>query len=266
MHFVKGLAVIGKAVSKHSPAILTALGIVGLVSAGITAVKNTPKALENIKAAEENVDMEEPLTIIEKIKLCWKQYIFPVVIAVLSIVCIIFARRIDSGRTAAIITACKVSEEAAERFKEETREVVGDDKYNKIRDRMAKKDLQGNPLIDSDVYLTGTGTTLYYESYSGRYFRANRDFVDRARNVFIAQLQDYDTLSVNNYIECFGLPPIDDLTTGRLLGWSLNDVKMKCGGHMPELEFTYDEIDTGEVCGYIRLEIDPKVGYDDYHS
>lgn len=266
MQFVKGLAVIGQAISKHSPAILTALGIVGLVSAGIAAVKNTPKALEEIKAAEESVEVEEPLKPIEKVKLCWKFYIFPIVIAVLSIVCIIFARKIDSGRTAAILTACKVSEEAAERFKEETREVVGDKKYNKIRDEIAKKDLHGNPLTDTDVILTGTGTTLYYESYSGRYFRANRDFVDRARNVFISQLQDYDTLSVNNYIECFGLPPIDDLTTGRLLGWNLNDVKMSCGGHMPELEFTYDEINTGEVCGYIRLEVDPKVGYDNYYS
>ena len=264
MKIQKGLLRIGKVISKHSPGILTALGVIGMVSAGISAVKNTPKAVDILKKAEEESD--EPITIVKKVKLCWKQYVFPVALAIVSIVAIIFARKIDSGRTAALITACKVSEEASEMLKEETREVVGDKAMAKIEENMAKKELQNSPMTDYNVYSTGKGTTLYYESYSGRYFRANRDFVDRARNVFIAQLQDYDTMSVNNYIECFGLPPIDDVTTGRLLGWNINTVKRKCGGHLPELEFVYSEIDTGEVCGYIRLDIDPEIGYDDYHS
>lgn len=262
MNIAKGFMTLGKVISKHSPEILTAVGIIGLISAGISAVKNTPKAYDILKEAEENDEVD--VTTAVKIKLCWRQYIFPVLISIVSIFCIIFARKIDSGRTAALLTACKISEEAAERFEAETREVVGDKEVDKIKDRLAKKDIQNNPVVDSEVFLTGSGTTLYYECYSGRYFRANRDYVDRARNVFIAHLQDYDTMSVNDYLECFDIPSLDDATTGRLLGWRLDDVKKKCGGHMPELKFTYDEIDTGEVCGYMRLEIDPKVDYDSY--
>lgn len=265
MSIVKGLTTIGKILSKHSPEILTAIGVIGLVSAGISAVRNTPIALERMQKEKEETN-EEVIPVKRKVELCWKQYIFPIVIAIISIACIIFARKIDSGRTAALLTACKVSEEAAERFKQEAREVVGDDKVSKIEDRLAKKEMQSNEMVDSDVCLTNTGTTLYYECYSGRYFRANRDFVDRARNVFCGQLQDYDTMSVNDYLECFDLPPIDDMTTGRMLGWRLDEVKKRCGGHMPELKFTYDEVKSGEVCGYMRLEVDPTINYNNYYS
>lgn len=264
MNITKGLASLGKIIVKHSPEILTAVGVIGLLSAGISAVKNTPKAYDILKEAEE--DREVELTVIEKVRLCWKQYIFPVAIAILSVFCIIFAQKITSGRTAALLTACKISEQAAERFETETRGTIGDKEVDKIKDKIAKKEIQDHPVNESDVYLTGSGTSLYYESYSGRYFRANRDFIDRARNQFVAMLQDYETVTVNNYIECFGIPVLDDLTTGRLLGWNINYVKRACGGHMPELDFYYEEIETGEVCGYMRLEVDPKVDYDNSYS
>ena len=264
MNVTKGLVTLGKVITKHSPELLTALGVIGLISAGISAVKNTPKAYDILKEAEENDEVE--ITVLEKVRLCWRQYIFPVAIAILSVFCIIFAQKINSGRTAALLTACKISEEAAERFETETRNSIGDKEVEKIKDRIAKNEMQNNPVVDSEVFLTGSGTTLYYESYSGRYFRANRDYVDRARNVFIAHLQDYDTMSVNDYLDCFDIPSLDDMTTGRLLGWNLNDVKKRCGGHMPELKFSYEEIETGEVCGYMRLEIDPRVDYDRSYS
>ena len=253
-----GLAKIGSAIAKHSPEILTALGIIGLVSAGVSAVKNTPKALDILKEAEEQ---GEVLTVKTKVKLCWKQYIFPVAIALLSIISIIFARRIDSGRTAALLTACKVSEEAAERFETETREVVGDKEIAKIEDRIAKKDISNKPVVDEDVIRTNGGESLYYECYSGRYFRANRDYIDRAKNEFNARLIDNDYMSINDWLECLNLPYLDDETTGSMLGWEVGDVRRKCGGHMPEVMYSYHPASNGEPCGHIRMECRPTVDY-----
>lgn len=251
-----GLVRVGQAIVRHSPAILTGLGIIGLVSAGVSAVKNTPKALDILKEAEERVDTETPLKPVEKVKLCWKQYAFPVIIAVLSIACIIFARRIDSGRTAALLTACKVTEEAADRFDSTTKEVIGDKKYEEIKHKIAEKDIQDSMYCEGNVINTRTGNTLYFEPFSNQYLRASRDFIDKSMNLFNQKLSDYESMSINDYLDCFQLPKLDPRTTGNL-EWQLDMIKKEIG-RLPELIFDYFEIETGEVCGYFRPEIDPK--------
>ena len=40
---------IGRKIKKHSPEILTGIGIAGMISATVMAVKATPKALKNIE-------------------------------------------------------------------------------------------------------------------------------------------------------------------------------------------------------------------------
>lgn len=263
MQIMNGLATLGKLVIKHSPELLTGLGIVGLVGSAISAIKNTPIALEKMKEAEESVEVEEPLTPVEKVKVCWKFYIFPIVIAIVSILCIIFANRISYGRMASVMTACKISEETVQRLDQSTKEVVTDKQYQKIKEKAAEKDISRVPMIEGDIINTGTGSQLYFESYSGRYFRASRDFVDRAINNFNSKLLDNDTMSLNDYLECLNLPYLDSQTTGGLLGWRLDTVK-RFSNELPKAWFRYEEISTGESCGYLRLDVDPMVNYDKY--
>ena len=59
--------------SKHTPEILTGMGIAGMVATTVLAVKATPKALEYIDAA--TYEKQEPLTPVETVKTCWKCYI-----------------------------------------------------------------------------------------------------------------------------------------------------------------------------------------------
>ena len=261
-NIAKGFATIGKALVKHGPEILTALGILGLVSSGVSAVKNTPKALEALKQAE---DEGEVLTVKVKIKRCWKFYIFPILIALVSIISIIFARKIDGGRTAALLTTCKLTEEAYSEFKDEAKEVAGEKGVEKIEQRIAQRHANENQFNESDVIYTGAGNTLYFEEYSGRYFRANRDYIDRAKNNFNSKLIDNDTMSINDYLECFNLPSLDDRTTGRILGWRLDKVKWEYGQEMPKLKFQWIELESGEPCGFFRYEVEPWVDYDSYY-
>ena len=65
-------------ITKRSPEILTGIGITGMVTTTILAVKVTPKALDLIaKAEDEKFDSghSECLTKPEIIKACWKCYI-----------------------------------------------------------------------------------------------------------------------------------------------------------------------------------------------
>lgn len=252
----KGLLALGNAVIKHGPELLTALGIVGLVGAGVKAVKNTPEASKIIEDEEERNEKET--TTVEKIKLCWKFYIFPVVIAFVSILCILGARHIDAGRTAALMTACKMSEQAAERFESATREVVSDKTMTKIQDRVSEKIVKETPYVEDDVIDLGTAgpKQLFFECYSRRYIRCTRDYIDKAINEFNKQLLNYDTMTLNDYLDCFNIPNLDQMTTGAL-EWQLDDVKRRCGGRLPELIFKHGELETGEYYAAFRLEIDP---------
>lgn len=263
MGIKEGIAKFGSAILKHSPEILTAIGIVGFITAGIKAVKNTPKALEKIKEAEESVEVEEPLTNTEKVKLCWKFYIVPIIITIISIICILLAKKVTDGRMAALVTACKFSEETAERFIESTREVAGDKTVAKIEDKIAEKDISQKKVVDDEIYQTKGGDSLYYECYSGRYFRSSRDFIDKANNKFNAGLLDYDTMTINDWLECLDLPYIDNESTGDL-GWRVDDVRNKCGGNMPKVVYSTHMASNGEPCSHIKLEVIPTSGYSCY--
>ena len=57
-------------ISKRSPEILTGIGIAGMVTAGVLAVKATPKAMLLLEEAEK--EKNEPLTKMEVVKTAWK--------------------------------------------------------------------------------------------------------------------------------------------------------------------------------------------------
>ena len=59
------------AVTKHSPEILTGIGIAGMVTTTILAVKATPKALRLMELKKE-AEQTDKLTPVETVKTTWK--------------------------------------------------------------------------------------------------------------------------------------------------------------------------------------------------
>lgn len=108
---------VGNKLSEHSPEILTGIGITGLLSTTVLAVKATPKALRLIDEKKEEYDTDE-LTNMEVIKTCWKCYIPAAVTASVSVACIIGANSVNSKRNAVLATAYKLSESAFSEYKE----------------------------------------------------------------------------------------------------------------------------------------------------
>ena len=80
--FFKGIQ---KAVTKKSPEILTGIGIAGMITTTVLAVKATPKALELIENAKESKktypDDKPGLNALETVKVAWKPYV-PAAVAV----------------------------------------------------------------------------------------------------------------------------------------------------------------------------------------
>ena len=74
-----------KTISKNSPQILMGVGITGMFTTVVLAVKATPKALELIEETKAEQDVTE-LTVVDTVKSTWKCYIPAVLTGSLSVV------------------------------------------------------------------------------------------------------------------------------------------------------------------------------------
>lgn len=92
---------IAKQVSKYGPEIAVGVGIAGMITTTVLAVKATPKALKLIdEAKKEKAEEEEAVELkpTEIVKVAWKPYIPAMISGALSIGCIVGASTVHVKR------------------------------------------------------------------------------------------------------------------------------------------------------------------------
>lgn len=205
-------------VSKHSPEILTGVGIAGMVVSTILAVKATPKALQLIEEEkyEQGVDK---LTPVDVVKTTWKCYVPTAVTAATSIGCLIGANSVNLRRNAALATAYKLSETAFVEYKEQVLDTLGEKKEKQVREKVDKARLEKHPVANNEVIVTKTGTTMCFDPLSGRHFKSSIEKIQRAENKLNKQLiHDISGyVSLNEFYDELGL---DHTKVGDDLGWN----------------------------------------------
>lgn len=149
----KGVKGIQRALRKHSPEILTGIGIAGMIAATITAVRATPKALRMID--EREIKDGKRLNTKEIVQTTWKCYVPAAVTGALSVACLIGASSVNAKRNAALATAYTISETALKEYREKAVEVVGPKKEQAIRDAVAKEQLVKNPIGKTRSFAPG---------------------------------------------------------------------------------------------------------------
>ena len=87
---------------KHSPEILTGVGIAGMVTTTVMAVRATPKAIQLLDE-EKRRQHTEKLEPIDAIKTTWKCYIPAVVTGTVSVACLIGASSVNARRNACLL-------------------------------------------------------------------------------------------------------------------------------------------------------------------
>ena len=254
----------------HGPEILTGIGIAGMVTTTVLAVRATPKALsliekeknqQNRKLVEEaERNNEANCTQISKlkpgdmIKVTWKCYIPAAITGVTSIACLIGASSAHSKRNAILATAYKLSESALTEYKEKVVETIGEKKEQAIQDKVYKEHIQNNPVSKTEVIITENGNTLCYDYYSGRYFRSDIDKIKKAVNELNKRLLEEDYISLNEFYNELGL---SDTGLGARLGWNTS---MK----LIDLEFSSQLSEDGTPCLVIDYKIPPKYDFDKF--
>lgn len=210
------------AVSKHSPEILTGIGIAGMITTTVLAVKATPKALKLIEEEKEENRVSK-LTAVETVKATWKCYIPAAVTCTASVACLIGASSVSARRNAALATAYKLSETALTEYRDKVVETIGEKKEQAVRDAVAKEQTEKNPVGKSEVIITQKGNTLCLDPLSKRYFKSDIERIKKAENELNRRmLHDmFGYVSVNDLYDELGLEHTD---IGDELGWNVNQL------------------------------------------
>lgn len=214
---------LSKAARKHSPEILTGIGIAGMLSTTVFAVRATPKALMLIeeKKREKKFAGEQPeLTKVEVVKAAWKPYIPAAVTGVASVACLVGASSVNARRNAALAAAYALSETTLADYKEKVVETLGEKKAQEVDAAVAKDQLEKNPSVEANTFDTGRGLTLCYDSISGRYFKSDQEWIRRAVNNLNERINFGEHISLNEFYDEVGLEEIFPL--GEALGWCVN--------------------------------------------
>ncbi|HQJ90395.1 MAG TPA: DUF6353 family protein [Paludibacteraceae bacterium] len=238
------------AMKKHSPEILTGIGIAGMITTTVMAVRATPKALILIEDKKIENDTDK-LTPVETIKATWTCYIPAAITGGLSIICLIGASSVNARRNAALATAYTLSESALKEYQEKVIETIGEKKEQTVRDAIAKERIDKNPVSSREVIITEKGNTLCYDAISGRYFKSDIDKLKKAENELNRRMRDEMYISLNEFYYEIGLNPIK---IGDDLGWNIDH------GYI-ELNFSSQLSDDGNPCLVIDYQVAPRYEY-----
>lgn len=207
--------------SRHSPEILMGIGITGMITSTVFAVKATPKALLLMEEKKEELEVDT-ITPVEVVKATWKCYVPAVITGGVSVACLIGSNSVNAKRNAALATAYKLSETAFAEYREKVVETIGEKKEKVVKDKISEEKIKDNPVSKTEVIITGKGQTLFFEPLSSRYFYSNLDLIQRAVNKLnrdiITSAFD-DGVSVNDFYQEIGLPTT---ATGDNLGWKID--------------------------------------------
>lgn len=238
------------AIKKHSPEILTGIGIAGMITTTVMAVRATPKALILIEERKEEIGAEK-LEAMDMVKTTWACYIPAAITGTLSVACLIGASSVNARRNAALATAYTLSESALKDYQGKVIEMFGEKKNEAVKDAVAKDKVEKNPVVTREVIITEKGNTLCYDAISGRYFKSDIEKIKKAECELNRQMLDDMYVSLNDFYYEIGL---DSVKLGDELGWNVDS------GYI-DLSFSSQLASDGTPCLVIDYSVAPRYDY-----
>ena len=254
-NLTKAVKSIKGVLERHAPEILTGIGVAGMVTTTILAVKATPKACLLINDRKDELEVEK-LSATELIKTTWKCYIPAIMTCGVSIACLVGASSVNFKRNAALATAYKLSEAALSEYKDAVIETIGEKKEQSVRDKVAEERLKKNPVSKSEVIVTGNGTTLCYDPVGNSYFKSSIQQIESAKNKLNARMLSENYVSLNDFYDELGIGPTK---LGDDLGWDI----YKDG--LIDIAFSSRLAEDGTPCLVMDYSVAPRYEYYKVH-
>lgn len=247
----KGLVLTRNYLIKQSPILLTIAAVGGVVTTTILAIRATTKAEKLIekKKVEENVSIDEHLTIEETVKTVWKEYIPPVVSAGLTIAAIIGSSAINEKRKAALAGLYALSETALSEYQGKTKDLLGEKKEAEIRDLVNGDRAKDEVVPPNHVEMLSSGKCWVKDVMSGQKFWSSVQDICRARDEINDGIISGDMCaSLNDFYEAIAADGLESVELGCEVGWKI--------GHLCKPYFT-STLTSGGI-PILVLDWDPK--------
>ena len=250
---------------KYSPEILTGIGIAGMVTTTVLAVKATPKALRLIEEAEDHgigITSKDgdsdwryrKLTKMETLKVAWKPYIPAVITGSVSVACLVGASRVSFKRNAALATAYTLSEKALKDYKYNVVETIGEKKEEKIREKVAQKKVDNQPASKSEIVVVNSGKIMFLEPVSNRYFMSDVESIRKIINDLNYRLTSgtEEYISLSEFYDEIGL---SHTSISDEIGWNIyRDGQIS-------IDMPSAKTDGGEPCLVLDYTVSPRYDY-----
>lgn len=246
----KAMQDLGASIRKHSPEILTGIGIAGMITTTVLAVRATPKALVLLEEKKDELNTDK-LTPVETVKTTWLCYLPSAIVGTASVACLIGASSVNLRRNAALATAYALSESTLKDYQKKVVEEIGEKKEKVIREASSKAELERNPVSKNEIIITGGGDSLCYDVVCKRYFKSNIDKLRSIANDLNERLRNENYISLNEFYDEVGL---DHVGAGYELGWNIDKGYIK-------LEFGCHLADDGTPCIVVGFDNPPRYDY-----
>lgn len=215
---------------KHSPAIFTTVGVVGLGATAYLAYKSRDKVEAVVRNIEEARDNEEPVNKVEVAKDLAEALYQPVLVGAASITCILMAHRIQSNRIKLLMGALVTEQARNIYFQQKYRKEHGDEAYTKFVtpvDHVEHIEVGKNGKEKLTVETVKKEVDLsigqwYSESseYASDDHTYNIAYIDSINDKLQTILFQRGHLLLNEVREALGF---ERIRAGALLGWTTGD-------------------------------------------
>lgn len=245
-----------KFLRRNSSTILTCVGAVGVVATAVMAVKATPKVLTLIENAKE--EKGEELTKMEIVKVAGPSYIPAIITGAATIACIVGSNVISKHQQAALMSAYALLDNSYKEYRKKVDELHGEEAGKQVRAEIVKDKYTGDGKTLDD------GKELFYDFYSGRYFRATKEDVLRAEYETNRKLYVDYSVGLNDFYEFVGLEPLAEYDE---MGWCCGQIE-EMYWH-PWIDFDHEEtpLDVDSegnddlICTIIHMPQPPYIDY-----
>ena len=218
-------------------AILIGLGVAAMLTSIFLAIRETKEDCKEERKEEKPTESDTPKEddsgkgFIDKVAGIIYRYWPTMVFTLLAIFCFGMAYRSSLKQTAALLTAYKATSVSYQKYKEKTKEIVGERQEDKIA-RAAAKDISEKEYQkqivngNSSIVDTGEGETVFYDVISKRFFKSSfhkmltveRDLQELSKTEF--------AIPLNTMYKMIGIPKTSD---GKRIGWNAmyDEIKFK---------------------------------------
>lgn len=207
-------------ITANSPVLLLGTTIAGVVTTGVLSAKAGWKArgiVDQAMAEDEYGNAPEELTLQEIAQMTWMEFTLPVISGAGTIASAVGTHTIHTKRANAMAALYAVTSNKLDDMSEKAEELLGPKKTQQLNNEIAQRQVDRNPVDNSEVIILDENDELCYDEWSGRWFKSSMNKIEGAINAINRQLIDEGDASLNDFYERVGLPTI---TMGSSFGWS----------------------------------------------